>query len=219
MFEAIIFDFDGVILNSEPLHYEAVTHVLKKFSIILSFEEYTKKYIGLSDKEMFPMLIQDKGLPLPINSINSLINEKVATYTNIINDKNNLPIINGVESYICNAVQDDKKIAICTGSTKKEISTALNKLKLHQHFDTIVSAEDVQFGKPSPEGYLLTAKRLGVQTNKCLVIEDSPHGISAAKNAGMHVIALTTTHASQWLQNADQIVADFEALLDITSRI
>lgn len=219
MFEAIIFDFDGVILDSEPLHYEAVTNVLKKIGIILSYKEYAKKYIGLSDKEMFPLLLKDKGCVFSAGAIALLINEKIDVYTRIIDACNKLPIITSVDQYIYNALQNDQKVAICTGSTKIEISTALDKLNLRQHFDTIVTAEDVQSGKPSPEGYLLTAKRLGVPTNKCLVIEDSPHGITAAKNAGMHVVALATTHENQWLQNADQIVTGFEALLDVTGHV
>ena len=218
-FSAIIFDFDGVILDSEPLHYEAVTDVLNKLGLKLNYKEYTEKYIGLSDKEMFPMLLKNKGFHFSADAISSLINEKIDAYTHIINNHHELPLITGVDLYIHKAIQNDKKIAICTGSTKNEISITLAKLMLIHLFNTIVTAEDVRHGKPSPESYLLTAKRLGVPANQCIVIEDTPHGITAAKNAGMYVIALTTTHENQCLQNADQVVAGFEELLDATSHV
>nr|WP_269570401.1 HAD family hydrolase [Legionella tunisiensis] len=81
------------------------------------------------------------------------------------------------------------------------------------HFNTIVTADHVRYGKPSPEGYLLTAKKLGFSPNQCLVIEDSPHGIIAAKEAGMLVIALLTSYQEAELLQADYIARDFETLM------
>lgn len=215
MFEAIIFDFDGVILDSEPIHYEACCSVFNHIGLTLTYDEYTEKYIGLSDKEMFPQLLMDKGYNFSLDEINSFINKKIETYADIINSRDQLPIISGVDQYICDVIQGTKKMAICSGSTKKEVVTVLKKLKqgkLQSYFNTIVTAEDVKFGKPSPEGYLLTAKQLGVPTNKCLVIEDSPYGVEAAKAAGMYVIAILTTHERRQLQRADKIADDFTNL-------
>lgn len=192
--QAVIFDFDGVIIDSEPLHYEACLNVLKETGVNLSYKEYVKKYLGLSDKEMFPQLLMDRGRQFAANEITSLINKKIEHYINIINIHPNLPFTKNITQYIEKLIQEKKKIAICSGSTKKEILAVLTKLNggsFLPYFNTIVTSEDVEHGKPSPEGYLLTAKRLGVSPDKCLVIEDSSHGIEAATKAGMCVIAFT----------------------------
>jgi beta-phosphoglucomutase len=94
--------------------------------------------------------------------------------------------------------------------------SVLKNLKVNyltNHFNTIIASEDVTQGKPSPEGYLLTARKLNVFPDKCLVIEDSPHGIMAAKNAGMNVIALLTTQSKDNLKEADYIAQDFNQLM------
>lgn len=85
--------------------------------------------------------------------------------------------------------------------------------KLRAYFDTIVTAEDVQIGKPSPEGYLLTAKRLDVLPSRCLVIEDTPYGVNAAKAAGMQVIGLMTTYERQHFFTAERVVKGYRQLL------
>lgn len=213
MYKALILDFDGVILHSEPIHYQAYNMLLNEYSITLSEKEYFSDYAGLSDKELFPKLFKNKNVPLP--QMDELIGQKVAIYNQLIRDMTVLPLINGLAEYMNNARQMFSKIAICSGASKSEVMVVLNKLyqqKIIPSFDVIVTAEDVQCGKPSPEGYLLTAHLLDVLPAQCMVVEDSPHGILAAKEAGMHVIALTTTFDSSLLQQADMIVADFVRL-------
>ena len=109
------------------------------------------------------------------------------------------------------------RLAICSGSTKPEIEAVLTKAhegKLASFFEIMVTSEDVMQGKPSPEGYLLTAKKLGVSPHRCMVIEDTPHGIQAAKQVGMNVIALLTTYKKYQLAEANKIVNSFKELLD-----
>lgn len=222
MFEAVIFDFDGVILDSEPIHYEACCYVLKDTGLVITYQEYVEKYLGLCDKEMFPSLLKQKGYNFSPDEINSMINKKIESYIHIINNHTNLPFIPYVDQYIAHAANNDIKIALCTGSTRREVSAVLSRLKhgkLQSYFRTIVTSEDVQYGKPSPEGFLLTANRLGVLPAKCLVIEDSPHGIEAAKRAGMYVIGLLTTHNKSELQNANRTAEGFEELLTKGKRI
>lgn len=217
MFDAVIFDFDGVILDSEPIHYEACCHVFNSIGLTLSYHEFKEKYIGLSDKEMFPLLLVNHGFHFTPAEINAFINNKIEQYTQIIKHHHNLPMISDVDKYIQKIVQDGKKIAICSGSMRIEVTTVLAKLKqgtLQPFFNTIITSDDVQLGKPSPEGYLLTAERLNVAPDKCLVIEDAPHGIAAAKSAGMFVIALSTTQEKHQLHKADRTVDSFVELLE-----
>ena len=214
MYEAVIFDFDGVILNSEPIHYKACVDVFNAIGLSLSHSEYFKKYIGLSDKQMFPAILIDKekaDLFTP-DGVEHLISKKVEAYNAYIAEAETLPLINGLKDYIDSQVHIVNKFAICTGSSKAEVMTVLKKInhkKIFPCLDVIVTVEDIQQGKPSPEGYLLTAKRLEVSPSQCLVIEDSPHGIDAAKTAGMYVIALATSFDEAQLQKADRIVDDF----------
>lgn len=216
MYEAIIFDFDGVILNSEPIHYEACCTVFKKIGFKLSFEEYKEKYLGLADKEMFPLIFQHKNYVFSSHEIDSFIQQKIKSYIDIINHGKEFPIISGLEHFLNHLITKDKTLAICSGSSKKEIVAVLKKWDkghFEARFKLIVTSEDVIHGKPSPEGYLLTAEKLTIPANKCLVIEDSPPGIEAAKKAGMKVIALLTTNSRNSLQHADLVVEDFNELL------
>lgn len=208
MYKALILDFDGVILNSEPIHYQAYCEVLAPLSISLSESEYFQKYAGLSDKELFPKILN------AISSIemDDLIQQKIAIYQRLIRDMPVLPIINGLQAYLDNAIRVFDKIAVCSGATKPEVMVVLDKLALQKiipPLNVIVTAEEVQCGKPSPEGYLLTAQKLGLSPKQCLAIEDSPHGIMAAKKAGMPVIALATTFDKPLLQQADAVFSDF----------
>ncbi|MBA2657231.1 MAG: HAD family phosphatase [Tatlockia sp.] len=216
MFQAVIFDFDGVILDSEPLHYEACSHVIKKLGLALSYPEYVDKYLGLSDKEMFPKLFSARNFSFSMDEINALIEEKTKQYQEIIKQCDSLPMIDSVDRYIDYISQKIPKLAICSGSTRNEIMAVLTKFKhgkLQTYFDTIVTSEDIQQGKPSPEGYLLTAKRLNVSPSQCVVIEDTPHGVDAAKAAGMHAIALLTSYKKDQFQHADKIISHFNQLI------
>jgi beta-phosphoglucomutase len=215
-YEAIIFDFDGVFLDSEPLHYEACYTIFNDIGINISYEEFTEKYLGLADREMFPLIFRHNNYHVNSDEINSFIKQKVINYIDIIENKDDLPLIRGLEKYIAYLAEQNKKIAICSGPARNEIMSVLKNLKdnyLTNHFNTIIASEDVTQGKPSPEGYLLTARKLNVSPDKCLVIEDSPHGIMAAKNAGMNVIALLTTQSKDNLKEADYIAQDFNQLM------
>ncbi|WP_148340273.1 HAD family hydrolase [Aquicella siphonis] len=218
MFKAVIFDFDGVILDSEPLHYQACCTVFKQLGYALSYDEYTEKYIGTSDKDMFPLLLKTIGLDFTSHEVQSLINMKVEAYIHIIRHHDSLPMIPDLDNYLSSINRDTTKIAICSGSTKNEIRIVLERLlqgRLQSLFDCIITSDDVTHGKPSPEGYQLTANRLGVKPADCLVIEDSPHGVRAAKSAGMYVTGLSTTYPASQLAHADKIVSGYRELMQL----
>ena len=102
-FNAVIFDFDGVILDSEPIHYEACCYLLRNLGIELDYDEYKEKYLGLSDKNMFPQLFANKGVNISLGEIDEVIHEKVDLYTSMVKNKNTLPITTGIDQYIPNA--------------------------------------------------------------------------------------------------------------------
>jgi len=211
-YQAMIFDFDGVILDSEPWHFEACRDFFDSIQAPLTYQDYLARYLGLSDHEMFPKVLHDHNIELSSNDIRTLISKKVANYTEIVQSSHALPTVPGVIEFIDSARCANIKIAICSGSTRPEIETVLSKIhhgELHRSFETIVTANDLQFGKPSPEGYLLTANRLQVSPTQCLVFEDAPPGIKAAKSANMDVMAVLTTHQQHELMQADWITTDF----------
>lgn len=216
MFQAVIFDFDGVLLDSEPMHYEASSYVIKKLGLSLSFDEYEEKYLGLADRDMFTRFFTDYGREVSSQELQGMIAEKGAFYTNLIYNHDKLPMMEDVDKYIEFLLKQKLKLGICTGSTRNELTAALACLKqgaLQSCFNTSVTVDDISQGKPSPEGYLLTAKRLGVLPEKCMVIEDAPHGVEAAKAAGMFVTALLTTYPKERLQQADLVVNNFAQLM------
>ena len=217
MYEAVIFDFDGVIIDSEPLHYEACCIALQSINLTLSYKEYTAEYLGLTDKEMFPQLVMSKGLFLSAKEIGTLIDKKVESYAHLINSRNKLPFVTGVEEFIVENHKNGIKMGICTGSCKTELLPVLERFKrgnLTDCFDVIITSEDVQYGKPSPEGYNLCLKRLQVKSHQAIAFEDSPYGIEAALKAGISVIALDTSHSKHHLQNASRLISDFNQLSD-----
>ena len=218
MYEAVIFDFDGVIIDSEPLHFEASVAALKKCNIVLNYNEYCENYIGLSDKEMFPKIFAANCKLCDAKKTEFLIRDKINKYIDIIQQTMHLPFIAGLEQYINFLRKQSAKLAICSGSAKEEIVSVLSRSNIKNMkdlFDVIVSYDDVSRGKPDPEGYLLASKRLNVLPEKCLVIEDTPFGIKAARAAGMTVIGLLTTHNEAQLKEAHIISKNFLNLPDI----
>ncbi len=216
MADAMIFDFDGVILDSEPLHYEACCIALKALNINLTYKAYKTEYLGLSDKEMFPQLVMNHGLYLSSKEINTIIDKKIESYAHLINSRNKLPFIQGVEQLILQNKQINIKMAICTGSTKTELFPILERFKhgnLSHFFDAIITSEDVQYGKPSPEGYQLCLEKLKADPKQTVAFEDSAYGIEAAKKAGLKVYALDTSHPRHELHQADKIISSFEEVL------
>ncbi|MBN9231139.1 MAG: beta-phosphoglucomutase [Legionella sp. 40-6] len=213
---AIIFDFDGVILHSEPLHYEACCTALSPLGIDLDYEEFADGYLGLADKDMFPKLLADKNYSIATHDLTCLIKQKQNYYVDLINRKTYLPLIDFFEQFLFKASQNIDKIAICTGAAFSEIQAVLNKVrqgKLCRYFSVIVTSEHVAQGKPSPEGYLLAAQRLEVSPKHCLVIEDTHHGLKAAQRAGMQTIGLMTTYTRNELLIADRIAHGYIELL------
>ncbi|MGQ3891886.1 HAD family hydrolase [Legionella sp. CNM-4043-24] len=217
MFQGVIFDFDGVILDSEPLHYQAFASALEKTGLSLSYDEYIKKYLGLSDKDLFPRFFADRAYCFSLDEVDWLKRKKTSQYQDIIRHCADLPMIDSADEFIIHTAGRGSKTAICSGSTRNEIKTVLANLvqgRLQDCFNTIVSSDDVQQGKPSPEGYLLTARQLNLAPEECMVIEDTPHGIEAAKAAGMYVVALSASYTTESdLKHADRIIHHFSQLL------
>jgi len=206
MIKAVIFDMDGVIVDSEPLHEQADNGVLNEFGKSMSKEEAIK-YVGVSDEVVYSELKKKHKLPL---SVEELIKKKFEIDVKLLKEKSE-PMPHAIE--LVKQLSRSYKLAVASSSERVKIRIVLSRLKIEQYFSVLVSAEEVAESKPQPGVYLETAKRLGVNPDRCLVIEDSASGIEAAKKAGMTVIAVPNNYTKhQDLSAADKIVNNLEEI-------
>lgn len=216
MTKSVIFDFDGVIINSEPLHYKATAVACELFDLKFDYLTYMSLFAGYSDVEKFSRIFISQNREFTSENIKKLVIEKENVYMDIIYHQKALPFVPGVQEYIQKLIDEKTKIAICSGATHLEVMSVLKKMgsaDFWKHFEVIVTIEDVKNGKPDPEGYLLVSSKLGINPQDGIVIEDSPRGIQAAKKAGIKVIGLSTTYKTEQLGDADIIIPGFSHLL------
>jgi len=192
-FKGIIFDVDGVLADTEPFHATAWKDVLSSYGLDIS-EDVFQEWIGKSDiliqqdlKSQFAKLKNVDVLAIKRNSIRAMILERLGP------------------SGLREEIERFKghKLGVCTSSPRSECKLILSQLNLLDIFDVVVTSEHVRNTKPSPEGYLLAAERMGILPQECIVLEDSPDGIKAASSAGMFVIGITTSFRDADLAGAN----------------
>ena len=217
MLKAVIFDFDGVITDSEVLHLRAFNKVLAKYNFQIEKKDYYTKYLGFTDNDCFEHLINDGLLKMSRQQIPALIEQKNEVFENLA--KSEGKTIEGVHEFLSMVDSNNIPLAICSGTLMTEIELILEEAKLRHYFKLIISAENVRKGKPHPEGFLLALKKLNkicknqIAEKQCIIIEDSLWGLQAAKAAGMHCIAVTNSYDAGQLSLADKIV---DKLSDLT---
>lgn len=186
MIKAILFDMDGVLIDAKDWHYEALNKALAHFGYNISRDSHLSTYDGLPTRDKLKMLSKIYGLPLKLHSF---INQLKQIYT--IEYCNNYckPTFN--HQYCLSRLKNDGyKIAVCSNSIKSSIVAMMNKSNLTPYLDLILSNQDVENGKPSPDIYLKAMSDLGVQPSECLILEDNDHGIAAAKASGGHLMKI-----------------------------
>lgn len=216
MLKAIIFDFDGIIAHTEPIHLEAFQKTLGGFEIDLSTEEYYKKYIAFDDKTLFKEILKDKAIEPDKYPMDELMIIKAAHYDALILD--NMELLPGSKEFIALAA-DDYPIAIGSGAFRHEILQILEHAGIERYFTVIVSADDVERSKPAPDVFLEVLSRLNsaypdseIHARNCLVIEDSKGGIEAALAAGMKCLAITNSYPEEELVRAHMVKKSLKGL-------
>tara|TARA_A100001388_G_scaffold86131_1_gene62365 strand:+ start:153593 stop:154243 length:651 start_codon:yes stop_codon:yes gene_type:complete len=208
----IIFDFDGVILDSENSHFIAFNEGLKKLNINISEHEYYSKYISLDDRGVITNVVNDKNISVTNEEIDMIIKNKNDYFESRLID--NSKLFPGVEELI---IQLSKNfvLSIGSGANRSEIIKTLKNNNIYDYFEIIVSADEVNNPKPNPETYnrVLDNINTDFNINEIIVIEDSPGGIEAAKSAGLKCIAITNTFDNKELGKADIIVSNYEDIL------
>lgn len=215
--KAVIFDFDGVILETEPYHIEAFRKIMKEdLGLSLAYEDVLV-YAGLTHSEKIRRIFRERGIPMPENLEEE--REKILSMAfvsiekDIRNGLTKLP--SGLLDLLKKLKEKGYKIGMATMNKRKYSLEILRLLGINAYFDAIITFEDVKKIKPHPEAYLKAAGMLGVNPENCIVIEDSVYGIQSAKAAGMKCIAITTTNPREKLKEADIIIESFGESIEI----
>jgi HAD superfamily hydrolase (TIGR01509 family) len=205
---AVIFDFNGVLVDDEHVHFELFREALATLGVPLDEAAYLDRYLGFDDRGAFVAALADAGRDAPPAFVDGLIARKAARYAEVAEA--------GLRSFPSAAetlagLADRYPVAICSGALRAEIEYALRRLKVRNRVQSITSAEDTERCKPDPEGYLIALNRLranlpDLDAGQCLVIEDSLAGLEAARAAGMVAVGVTHTYRRDELEPAGAVV-------------
>jgi HAD superfamily hydrolase (TIGR01509 family) len=212
--QAIVFDFDGVIADSEPLHLRAFQHTLSDLGVALPPSDYYSRYLGYDDVGVFVHVARDNGMTLTDQQVTSLVAKKGACIQEMLHAGEVL--FPGAADFIRQAAAA-VPIAIASGAQRHEIEEILDATQLRSCFAVIVAAGDTAEGKPSPQPYarafqLLQQASEGLATDRCVAIEDSRWGLDSARGAGLRSVAVTNSYPAAELPGAELIVEGLNSL-------
>ncbi len=208
MLKAVIFDMDGVMIDSEPVHQEANKRVMEELGLLFE-ESYYAQFVGSTTDYMWDKMIHDFSLSQTPEQLMEMSNRHVTE----INGEDGYPEIPEVSQLIRKLSNENLKLAVASSSGRTRIQYILDCMKLQTEFNEIVSGIEVKNPKPAPDTFLKAAELLQVEPSECLVIEDSWNGMKAAKAAGMVCLGYENPESIMDRQNmeyADYIVQGFE---------
>jgi HAD superfamily hydrolase (TIGR01509 family) len=211
---AIVFDFDGVIANTEPLHYLAFHHVLVQSGITFPEKEYYDRYLGYDDVGVFKAVATDRRLSWTIENIARLVQFKAAVIERL--EQNTSVLFPGADAVIRRAAAQ-MPLAIASGALGAEIRRVLDREGLRSYFKAIVAAEDTPVSKPAADPYrralALLSQAVGAPLlpSECVAVEDSPWGLQSARAAGLHTVAIAQTYDRAALE-ADLVLSSIGEL-------
>lgn len=214
---AVIFDFDGVIVDTEPIHYKVFQEILNPLGLGYSWEEYTTTYMGYDDRDAFKAAFETQRRTLDEATLHNLINKKAQIFEHVVTQ--GVTPYTGVIQLVRELNEHKIPLAICSGALRSDIIPILEQFSIRDLFSHIVTADDVPQSKPHPASYI-QAKRLVLQSfpaleqkqNCIYVIEDTPAGIQSAKGAGLTVIAVTNSYTIDKLASADYCITSLSEL-------
>lgn len=204
--EAVIFDMDGVVIDSEPLHERSSRLVLAQHNLEIE-DAIFNDFKGSTDRTILEYLVAENNLDV---SVETLLQKKRSTYASLIDE---LQPIYGVVSFI-NRISDEYRLALTTSASRRNKELAFSKFNLHRFFEVVITSDDINNPKPDPEPYLETTSRLQLAPQDCVVIEDSFNGVRSAAAAGCTVVGITTSFEPDALMDAgaDLVIGGYDEL-------
>ena len=209
MIQTVIFDMDGVIVDTEPIHHFAFREHFKILNIEVSSEMYAS-FTGNSTKNVYQKLKEFFNLH---HEIDDLVETKRAIFNNAFDLKEDLQLLDGVEQLIHDLHQNGMQLILASSSSKVTIDRVFNRFNLHPYFTDIVSGEDFEYSKPHPAIFEYAASLSKGLKDNCIVIEDSTNGIQATKSAEIYCIGYQSEHSKlQDYAMADLVISHFKEL-------
>ena len=202
--KAVIWDMDGVIADTAPYHFQAWREVFRKRSVDFTEADFKRNFGQRNDTIIGNTL----GERIAESEIGAIAAEKEEIFRKVV--KQNVRPYPGAVELIKSLSENGFKVALASSAPIENIRLVTQSLGIDGYFHSIVTGRDVAEGKPSPQGFLLAAQKLGVEPKDCIVIEDAIAGVAACKGGGMQCIAVTNTHPKERLADADLIVAYLE---------
>jgi len=210
---AVLWDMDGTLLDSTDYHWRSWREVLATEGFDLTRERFSESFGRRNDATLRAYFGED----LPLSEVERIGSIKEARYRDLVRSEG-VQLLPGVAPWLSRLKSDGWRQALASSASLQNVEAIIGTLDVGRFFNAIVSAEDVKTGKPHPEVFLLAAARVGAHPRRCVVIEDSPAGIEAARRAGMHSIAVqswnTSLQADIVVRTLDQLDADaFDCLI------
>jgi beta-phosphoglucomutase len=209
MIEGVLFDLDGVIVDTLHYHYLAWKHMFEMRGGAVR-EHTVLLHEGRNSREILPILMKETGVEIPEEERESFIETKRAYYRSIVQVRqypNAFAVIDSLR-------HRGYKIALVTACALRNMQFSISP-EQQTHFDFIITGDEVPRAKPFPDPYLAAAGQLGLEPDACMVVENAPLGIEAAKKAGMYCVAIETTLGKEYLSSADRILQNIEDLLTL----
>ena len=222
MLKAVLFDFNGIIINDEPLHEKLINQLLLDENLRPKPGEFRQFCLGRNDRACIIDLLKHRGRVLTDDYVDKLIAHKAMLYKNQLDQLETLPIYPGLEDLLFKLRATKLKLAIVSGALRVEIDAVLKRLNLSEQFPVIVSGDHRLPSKPAPNGYLLAVDRLNqshsdlhLKPSECLAIEDTFAGIEAAKRAKIPVVGVANTYPFHMLHRRANWAVDYLSELEL----
>ena len=217
---AILFDFNGVLVDDEPIHLELMQRVLADEAVELTESQYYERYLGFPDRACLEKVFADRGIDAPPDLVSRLLARKAAYYMMRMRG-DGYPVVPGAPELVTAAADSGLMLGVVTGALRDEVEGALEQMGVRSAFKSVVAAEDVSRGKPDPEGFRKGLQELSalpplperlIHPHEVVAIEDSPAGLAAASAVGLHTLAVAQTYPAERLGAAEEVVGSLAEL-------
>ena len=220
--KAVLFDFNGVIINDERIHQRLIDKLLLEENLRPKDGEFKQFCLGRNDRACLTNLLTERGRVVSPEYLQKLIQRKAGFYKRELESMEALPIYVGLADLLFQLRTTPIKLGIVSGALYSEIELVLTKAGIFEHFHVVVAGDDLSASKPEPDSYLLAVDRLNqhfpdlnLHPQECLAIEDTPPGIEAAKRAGMSVVGVANTYPFHMMQRQANWAVDYLSDLEL----